>query len=160
MGKIPSILHRLHSGGWQQNQLSLFEWRDSSDEDWNIQQKVTAQMEILGASLEAHPLELVAGKITGATSTLDAVEKIGRRVTVAGVRQTSRRTRTVKGEMMLFLTLEDLSGTLGVILFPDVYRTAKSMLDSRRPLLITGIVEMDAGRGEPFLKAEKVVVVQ
>jgi hypothetical protein len=32
--------------------------------------------------------------------------------TVAGVRQTSRHSRTVKGDMMPFLTIEDLQGTL------------------------------------------------
>ena len=134
---------------------------DTSEEDWTLEQKVTAQLEILGASLDAHPLELVSEKITaaGAISTLDAVERIGRRVTVAGVRQTSHRSRTAKGDSMLFLTLEDLNGTLDAILFPDVYRAAKSLFDSTKPLLLTGVMEMDAERGEPFLRVEKVVLV-
>ena len=139
--------------------MSLFSWSDTSDEDWTLQQKVDAQLEILGASLEAHPLELVQEKITGIISSIDAVQMIGRRVTVAGVRQTSRRSRTAKGDMMLFLTIEDLQGTLDVILFPDVYRIAKSFLDSNSPLLITGVVEMDKERGEPYLRAEKVVSI-
>jgi DNA polymerase-3 subunit alpha len=116
-------------------------------------------LEILGASLEAHPLELVLDKISGSISTIDAVEQIGRRVTVAGVRQTSRRSRTAKGDLMLFLTIEDLQGTLDVILFPDVYRIAKSFLDANPPLLITGVIEMDRERGEPYLRAEKVAPV-
>lgn len=139
--------------------MSLFEWTDTSEEDWTLEQKVAAQMEILGAGLDAHPLELAAEKIGGASTTLETVEKVGRRVTVSGVRQTSRRSRTAKGETMLFLTLEDLHGTLDVILFPDVYRTAKSALDSNLPLLITGIIEMDAERGQSYLKAEKLVSV-
>jgi len=156
-GKIPAILKRLQTGGWQRDQMSLFTWSDTSEEDWNLQQKVDAQLEILGASLEAHPLELVQEKIAGALSTIDAVGKIGRRVTVAGVRQTSRRSRTAKGDMMLFLTIEDLQGTLDVILFPDVYRVSKSFLDSNPPMLITGVMEMDKERGEPYLRADKVV---
>ena len=54
--------------------MSLFEWADSSEEDWTLQQKVDAQLEILGVSLDAHPLELVSDKLTGtgAISTLDA----------------------------------------------------------------------------------------
>ena len=158
-GNIPVILKRLQTGGWQRDQMSLFSWSDTSEEDWTLQQKVDAQLEILGASLEAPPLELVQEKITGAISTIDAVQMIGRRVTVAGVRQTSRRSRTAKGDMMLFLTIEDLQGTLDVILFPDVYRIAKSFLDSNSPLLITGVVEMDKERGEPYLRAEKVVSI-
>jgi DNA-directed DNA polymerase III PolC len=161
LGKIPAILSRLKNGGWQQNQMSLFEWTDSNEDDWTLEQKVNAQLEILGASLDAHPLELVSEKIieAGAITTLEAVERIGRRVTVAGVRQTSHRNRTAKGDSMLFLTLEDFHGTLDAILFPEVYRHAKPIIDSTKPFLITGVMEMDAERGEPFLRAEKVVLV-
>jgi DNA polymerase III subunit alpha len=159
-GRIPAILHRLHSGSWQRDQMSLFAWSDAGGEDWTLQQKVEAQVEILGAGLEAHPLELVKEKITGAISTLEAVEQVGRRVSVAGVRQTSRRSRTAKGDLMLFLTMEDLQGTLDVILFPDVYRAARSMFETNVPILITGVVEMDANREEPFLRAEKVVPIR
>jgi len=59
----------------------------------------------------------------------------------------------------LLRTLEDLEGTLDAILFPEVYRRAKSLFDSSKPLLITGMMEMDTERGEPFLRAEKVVLV-
>ena len=119
-------------------------------------------MDILGASLDAHPLEFVTEKImgAGAITTLEAIERIGHRVTVASIRQTSHHSRTVKGEMMLFLTLEDIDGTLDAILFPDVYRHAKSILNSSIPLLITGVVEMDHERGEPFLRAEKVAAIE
>jgi len=48
---------------------------------------------------------------------------------------------------------------LDVILFSDVYRIAKSFLDSNPPLLITGVMEMDKERGEPYLRAEKVVSI-
>jgi len=159
-GKIPAILNRLQSGGWKQNQMSLFSWTDTSEEDWTLQEKVDAQLEILRVSLDAHPLELVKEKITGAVSTLDAVERIGQRVTVAGIRLTSRRSRTSKGEMMMFLTLEDLNGTLDIILFPDTYRMAISFVNSNTPMLITGIMEKDTGREEPFMRAERVVLVR
>ena len=161
IGTIPTILRRLKSGGWQQNQLSLFEWADSGTEDWTLQQKVDAQLEILGASLAAHPLELIADKLqgTGAISTVDAVARAGRRVTVAGIQQASHRTRTARGDM-LFLSLEDLQGTLDAILFPEVYRQAKSLISSTTPFLLTGIMEMDTERGEPFLRVEKVVTLR
>ncbi len=141
--------------------MSLFEWTDSGEEDWTLQQKVDAQLEILGASLEAHPLELVAEKIVSsrAITIMEAAQRIGRRVTIASVRQASHRSRTAKGDMMLFLTLEDLSGTLDTILFPEVYRVSNSLLNSSRPLLVRGVMEMDIERGEPFLRAEKVALV-
>ena len=61
---------------------------------------------------------------------------------------------------MLFMTLEDVDGTLDTILFPDVYRHAKSLVSSSAPLLVTGMMEMEIDRGEPFLRAEKVVSVE
>ena len=80
LGKIPAILRRLQNGGWQQNQMSLFDWTDTSEEDWTLEQKVHEQLDILGASLDAHPLELVSEKIVGvgAITTLEAIERIGR----------------------------------------------------------------------------------
>ena len=157
-GTIPSILRRLGSG-WQAGQMSLFGWDNNNEEDWTLQQKMDAQVDLLGVSLEAHPLELVAEKIaaSGAISTVDVAGKVGRRVTVAGVRQTSHRSWMAKGEAMLFLTLEDLSGMLDVIAFPDVYRTAKDLLNSTSPILVTGMMEMDISRGEPYLRVEKVM---
>jgi len=78
-------------------------------------------------------------------------------VTVAGLRQSGHRSRTTKGESMMFLTLEDLSGMLDVVLFPDAYRRSKEVIHSSAPLLVTGVVEIDASRGEPLLRAERVV---
>jgi DNA polymerase III alpha subunit len=162
LGTIPAVLHRLQHGSWQRGQQSLFEWNDLGGEDWSLGQKMDAQQELLGISLEAHPLELLSDRITAAraVSTLDALERPGQRVTVAGVRQTSRRSRTAKGDPMMFLTLEDLSGVLDVVLFPEVYRRSRDELSSSAPVLVSGVMEMDASRGEPFLKAEKVTALR
>jgi DNA-directed DNA polymerase III PolC len=175
-GTILAILRRLQSGGWQSGQPSLFEYPKGGDkysreemawenfgevpsgEDWTLEQKVAAQQELLGISLDAHPLELVAGKIfaAGAIPTVDAAGRVGQRVTVAGIRQSGHRSRTSKGDLMLFLTLEDLAGMLDVAVFPDVYRQVRSFIHSSRPLLVTGVIKTDPGRSEPILVAEKV----
>jgi DNA polymerase-3 subunit alpha len=156
-GMIPVILKRMQSG-WMAGQMSLFSLNDMSGEDWSLEQKMAAQLELLGTSLEAHPLELLVDRIAevGAISTIEAAGRVGKRVVVAGVRQTSRRSRTAKGESMLFLTLEDLTGTLDVIVFPDVYRRAKAIVTSNSPMLLTGTVEVDSDRNEPYIKAENV----
>jgi DNA-directed DNA polymerase III PolC len=160
LGSIPTILRRLESGGrlWRAGQMNLFGWNEPEGEDWSTAQKMDAQQELLGVSLAAHPLEMVSGRISaaGAINTIDAVGRVGQRVTVAGIRQTSHRSRTAKGESMLFLTIEDLFGTLDVILFPNTYHQAKTLVTSNRPFLITGQMEMDMTRGEPTMRAEKV----
>ena len=61
---------------------------------------------------------------------------------------------------MLFLSFEDLQGTLDAILFPEVYRQAKTSISPTKPFLLTGMMEMDTERGEPFLRVEKVMPVK
>jgi DNA polymerase-3 subunit alpha len=134
--------------------------RKKERKDWSLHEKVEAQLELLGASITAHPLELIADKLngTGAVATVDAVAQVGHRATIAGVQQASHRIRTVRGDI-LFLSLEDLQGTLDAILFPEVYRQANISISSTKPFLLTGIMEMDTERGEPFLRVEKAAPV-
>jgi DNA polymerase-3 subunit alpha len=163
LGAIPAVLRRLQSGGWQAGQPSLFEWSTfggmANGEDWTLEQKVAAQEELLGISLDAHPLELAADKISsaGAITTVEAAGRVGQRVTVAGIRQSGHRSRTAKGLLMLFMTLEDLAGMLDVAVFPEVYRQARGFIHSPEPFLVTGVIKTDPGRSEPLLMAEKVM---
>ena len=156
LGTIPGILQRIEAG-WRAGQPSLFEWGGSSEVEWTLEQKVAAQEQLLGVSLEAHPLEMVAEKIrqAGAISTSEAAGRIGQRVRVAGLRQSGHHSRTTRGEMMMFFTLEDLTGMLDAVLFPDVYRQARPFIHSNVPLLASGMMEMDAARGEPLLRVER-----
>lgn len=62
---------------------------------------------------------------------------------------------------MAFLTLEDFEGTLDVILFPNVYRaTRKEVFTENLPIIIEGTVETDANQEEPFLRAERVYLIE
>jgi DNA polymerase-3 subunit alpha len=163
LGTIPGILRRLEEGGaWRSGQPGLFDWLEPGEEDWTLGEKVAAQQEILGAAVDAHPLELVAPQVAraGAITTTEAVARVGRRVLVAGVRQSGRRSKTAKGEWMMFLTLEDLEGMLDVVVFPDAYRRAREALSSPGPLLVSGVVERDSNRDEPLLRADVVSLIK
>lgn len=156
LGTIPALLRRLESG-WRAGQMSLFDVPDES-EDWGVAERAAAQQELLGISVDVHPLELHLAAVarSGAVTTAEAAARIGVHVTVAGIRQSSHRSRTAKGGVMLFMTLEDLDGMLDVVVFPDLYHRVRAAVSSGSPLLITGIVEMDDRRGEPLLHAERV----
>ncbi len=160
-GSIPAILDRLEGGGWKAGQPSLFGWEAREIEDWTLEQKAAAQQELLGISLDASPLELAADRIAaaGAITTAEAAGRIGQRVTVAGARQSSHRSKTARGELMMFLTLEDLTGMLDAVVFPDVYRRFRGALGSSGPILVTGVIEMDESRAEPLLRAEKAAAI-
>ncbi len=158
-GSIPDLLKRVELGGWKAGQMSLFGWDEAAkSEDWSLEARVEAQEEILGVGVDAHPLELVADKInaSGAVTTIEAAGMPGQRIKVAGLRQSSHRSRTARGEVMMFMTLEDLDGLLDVVFFPDVYRRVSNILAGRQPVLIAGTVETDTERGEALLRAERV----
>ncbi len=158
LGTIPGLLCELETSP-HPGQLSLFSLHAPSSADWTLEQKNAAQQHILNASLAAHPLELIPGKIreAGAINTFEASAKVGQTVRVAGLRQTLFRTRSEGKRSMAFLTLEDMEGMLEVVLFPEVYRRARALLSgSPVPLLIEGEIERDATSGESILMARKV----
>jgi DNA polymerase III alpha subunit len=155
---IPQALKRLESGEWNPGQMSLFETSLAGAGDWSVEQKVQAQQEILGVSVLAHPMDLVAKQVkqAGALTTVEAMEKVGERVIVAGVRMSSHRHRNSKGEWMAFITLEDLEGMLEAVVLPDVYRRLKTDVFSSQPMFVTGVMEIDNSRQEPMLRVEKI----
>ena len=162
LGTIPDLLERvLNGGGWQPGQMSLFGWGQSGRADWSLEERAAAQERLLGISLDAHPLDLAARQIAaaGAISTAEAAARMGQRVTVAGVRQSGHRSRTARGEAMMFMTLEDLDGMLDAVLFPDIYRRVRGFIHSARPLLLSGMMEMDESRGEPLLRVERAALL-
>jgi DNA-directed DNA polymerase III PolC len=160
LGRIPALLRELEAGEWRPGQFALFAAEPQGDDDWSLMQKVVAQEDLLGAGVTAHRLELMADKIarTGALTTLGAAaHRAGERVRVAGMRQTWRRFGSARrGDYLYYMSLEDLEGMLDVIIPGDVYRRDRAELSSPGPFVIEALVEFDAARGEPALRAERV----
>lgn len=104
---------------------------------------VQSEFETLGLSATAHPLlffeEWLREK--GALPAAELSEHRGRTVTVGGWLVTTRRVRTSRGEFMRFLTLEDRTGVLEAVIFPDVYRRFGHLIRGHGPYLLRGRVE-------------------
>ena len=100
MGTIPALLLELKRTARQPGQMSLFGAEPDAADDWPLADRVAAQETLLGAGVDAHPLELVADRIakSGALTTVAAAARLGEQVRVAGVRQTWRRTATARGD--------------------------------------------------------------
>ncbi|MCE1253960.1 MAG: DNA polymerase III subunit alpha [Anaerolineae bacterium] len=159
LGSIPTILERLNHSGWQNGQMSLFKnYRSPGDVDWSTEKISMAQLELLGISLEANPIEVNHEKLTtlGAVDTLEAAGKVGKRIKVAGLKQSSHRSRTSRGETMMFLSLEDMAGVLDVVVFPEIYRKSRLILNSNELILVSGVMEIENGQSEPYLRAEHI----
>ncbi len=74
-----------------------------------------------------------------------------RRVVVAGLISEYREIITRKGTRMAFGKIEDLSGHIEVVLFPDTYAKFENLIKGERPLLIGGNLEQDEGNAKIIL---------
>ncbi len=162
-GSIPSLLAN-RSGSSRAShplQMPLFDLQTAAEpdlDDWPLEKIALVQEEILGISVDVHRLELFSHQLkkAGVISTSDAVAKTGQVVRVAGMRQSWRRATTLTGESVYLLTLEDLDGSLIVVVDPIQARRVRSLLKPRIPVIVEGMIEIDESSGEPILRARRV----
>ncbi len=67
----------------------------------------------------------------------------GRKVKMIGWYMTSKRIRTKKGDIMKFLSLEDMTGTFEAVIFPKVYSRCAELTMSMGPYLIEGVIDTE-----------------
>jgi len=158
LGTIPELLTQIQGSAWRYQQPRLVDLSSESEtSEWNLADRVAAQEQILGAGLDAHPLELAAALVdqANAITTLEAIRRKDESVRVAGVRQTLQRFHNQVGEAFYILELEDLGGVLKVLLTPDQRRYFRGVLSGTRPLVVEGVMDLLHVSGEPVLRVEK-----
>ena len=115
-------------------------------EPWGRSFRLSAEKEVLGFYLSDHPLkglESVA-KVFSTGPVNGLVEKNNKdRIRIVGLISTMREIVTKKGTRMAFATLEDLSGTIELIIFPDSYKDYELVLKEDGPLVIGGSLEKE-----------------
>jgi DNA polymerase III alpha subunit len=80
----------------------------------------------------------------GRSVTIDSRQiagNVGRRVTLAGLRETHRITKTHRGETMAFVTFGDEFGLFEAVLLPDAYQHNPPDLTRYGPHIITGTIQ-------------------
>src|SRR3989442_1468876 len=90
-----------------------------------------------------------------AFDSTDALSEVAdaKEVKLCGIIATVRQTITKKGDRMAYLTLEDLHGTVEVIAFPDLYKTAAALILPESVVQVTGT--LDWGEKATRIKATK-----
>ena len=106
-----------------------------------------AEIETLECTVSSHGFTLYGiGEDNwpeGVLQAKDLNQFRGKLVTMMGRLITYKRTRTGKGELMKFLSLEDPTGTFEVTLFPKMYQKFGHLLQNQGPFQVKGIVERD-----------------
>jgi DNA polymerase III subunit alpha len=103
------------------------------------------EREMLGLYVSDHPLfgtERVLEQHTDTTCAELRDKQDGDAVTVAGVLTALTKKFTRKGDTYLVATLEDLTGQVEVVFWPNTYRAAHEVLVEDGVLVITGRLEV------------------
>ncbi|MFN4110767.1 MAG: hypothetical protein ACK4G1_00715 [Ignavibacteria bacterium] len=114
---------------------------------YSIAQICKIEYETFGYMVSRHPLEFYNQflKDKSITPASDLPNNKGKKVRAVGWLMTSKRIRTRKGDIMKFLSLEDLTGTFEAVIFPKEYQKYAPLTLSMGPYLIEGYVDNELG---------------
>jgi DNA polymerase-3 subunit alpha len=124
--------------------------------EWDDDQRLAYEKEVLGFYVSGHPLARFEGvaESLGVTSSAELSNRgHGARVTLFGHVAALKETATKSGNRMAFLTLEDMTGTVEVTVFPEPYKAAAPYLRAREPVVVRGRVD-DGDKGRVVLAEE------
>ena len=111
-------------------------------------EKLRLEKELLGLYLSDHPLRRISAELAKLADT-QAVEVTSAlqdtEVRVAGLVREVRRVVTRKGQIMAYATLEDLTGTVDIVLFPRVFEQTRLLFEPDKVVVVQGKVDARAG---------------
>ena len=158
-------------------QMSLFDFfSEEEKKEYEVQypdvgeydqaQKLAFEKEVMGIYVSGHPLEdymdSMKKQITAKTTDFEpdedtghAIVKDGYHYIVGGMLSGITVKLTKTNQNMAFLTLEDLFGTVEIILFPRDYQKYRDVLVADTPLYVKGRASVSEESGK--LVAEEII---
>jgi DNA polymerase-3 subunit alpha len=109
------------------------------------------EKEMLGLYISGHPLSSVNDLLKEQidTNALELAErKEGEQVVVGGILSSCRKLTTRRKELMMVANIEDMNGTIPVVIFPRAYEKYSSMLSNDAIVIIKGKVNIDSMNDE------------
>lgn len=161
-------------------QMDLFGIMQSSDSqeapihtfqplaDWNDKEKGEKEQEAVGCYLSAHPIETYKKQLSCfklqrfdqiLSLATDASPEAEMVVLCAGMVKTRKDITTKKGERMSFLTVEDVSSSAEIIVFPKLFAKIESWLGAYQVFVIKGSVDLTSMQ-KCKIKANAVVPIE
>ena len=166
-----------HQKNKESNQIDLFGSSDSGAassggnggrhdvypmvDDWSAQQQLAFEKESVGFYITGHPLDKYEGRLSRLTSGSIAELKenpVSGEVKAGGVVNAMRLRNTKKGERYASFQLEDRTGFIEVIVWPDTYRRCMETLVQDDPILVSG--KMDVGEERVQIIGNNVVPLE
>jgi DNA polymerase-3 subunit alpha len=123
--------------------------------DWDEAQRLQHEKDVLGFYVSGHPLGKYSEKLrnlTGVVDTQTALEmtpspNTGRRdtqneneISIAGILTGVRVAKSRKGDLYAQASLEDLTGKIELICFPEAYKRMAESLKIDVPVLVRGVL--------------------
>jgi DNA polymerase-3 subunit alpha len=131
--------------------------RPASGSGVSPRQQLTWEKELLGVYLSDHPLtpymDTLTQVVTHFSAELGEAEH-GQAVTVAGEVSHLRPYQTRTGKTMGFVTLEDLQGSIELVVFTRVWADVSRWLTPGSIVLVRG--KVDSERGDPKVLADEI----
>jgi len=127
--------------------------------DHTSEELLRMEKELLGLYISKHPLENLIDSLEGQVEyrVADVVEKYeGDIVKIGGLLTSIRKITTKKGDMMMVAALEDLSGSIPLVIFPKTYNKYVHLLNDDAVIIIKGKLNRDARTEEMNVWAETV----
>ena len=117
----------------------------SDDVEWDHKELLLHEKEALGFYITGHPLTRYRQKlefVTNATSENISERRDKEEVIIAGVVSNIKELTTKRKDVMAYITLEDLYGSMNIICFADIYQKAKALLKGDEPVLLKGQLDI------------------
>jgi DNA polymerase III subunit alpha len=148
-------------GAEHKNMFDQGEVMDDASE-FSPDELLRMEKEMLGLYISGHPLSMVKDFIISAASTraVDMAErKEGTPVTVAGILTGCRKITTKKKDTMMVANLEDLTGTIPLVIFPRAYAKYAANLFEDAIVIIKGKASIDVMNDEKKILVDQVDIL-
>lgn len=167
-----------HNKDSMTGQMSLFDFAADEDKkafeiripdvaEYTKEELLGYEKEILGVYVSGHPLDEYTGMvnkyITNVSSDFEVDDELGETkardgavATIGGIITEKTIKTTKKGQLMAFLTLEDIVGTVEVVVFPNSFTANRLVIDTADKVFITGKVQANVDENAKLI-CDKVV---
>ena len=128
------------------NGLKAYQMPDMPE--WDHKKLLSIEREALGFYITGHPLLRFADRlklVTDANSSDLNTKRDKETVTVAGIVSGINERKTRRNDIMCYVTLEDLHGSINTIFFGDLYKKYYDILHEEEPVVVKGTLDISGG---------------